>query len=242
MKLFKEMKLEIKLSKIFWGLGFILLAVFLLLNALGVMTPVLNVVGGVSVIQMILGLFLLLFIISMIIRLRFASVMIPLSLLFMVFERNVAFMLGMDDENIINNWLLFGCALLASIGISVLTPRSLKLRTKSKDCSDKAKHNHMGTHAMYVDCEDFVDKMIYNRFGEYTVHFENTERFTSGAVLNVYNKLGEVIIYVPSEWHVNENINSKLGDISYSGKGDENGPTLVLNGSNDLGDISIKFI
>lgn len=240
MKIFKEMKLEIKLSKIFWGLGFILLAVFLLLNALGVMTPVLNVIGGVSVLQMILGLFLVLFIISMVIRLRFASVIIALSFLFMVFEKNVAFVLGMDDENIINNWLLFGCALLVSIGISILTPKSLKFR--AKDGAGKAKQNHMGAHAMYVDCEDFVEKMIYNKLGEYTVHFENTDRFTSGAVLNVYNRLGEVIIYVPSEWNVNENIDSKFGDISYSGKGDENGPTLVLNGSNDLGGISIKFI
>ena len=101
---------EIKLSKIFWGLGFFLLAVFLLLNAFGVITPVLGVIGGVSVLQIILGLFLISLIISKVIQLKLTFILVPLSLLFMVFEKNVAFILGMEKENIIKNWLLFGCA------------------------------------------------------------------------------------------------------------------------------------
>ncbi|MBP3333399.1 MAG: hypothetical protein J6M35_05060 [Clostridia bacterium] len=238
MKFFKE----IKLSKIFWGLGFILVAIFLLLNALGVMTPILNVIGGVTLLQIILGLFLVSFIISRIVRLRFASLLIPLSLLFMVFEKNVAFVLGMEDENIINNWLLFGCALLLTAGISILTPKSVKYSKKFKSCKGGTKHNQFGSHAMYVDCSDFVERMIYNYLGEYSVHFENTDQFTSGATINVYNKLGEVVIYVPREWTVKESIDNNLGDVSYSGSGSENGPVLVLSGSNELGEISIKFI
>ncbi len=238
MKFFKE----IRLSKIFWGLGFILLAVFLLLNAFGVMTPVLNVIGGVSVLQVILGLFLISFIISRIIRLRFTFILVPLSLLFMVFETNVAFVLGMEDENIINNWLLLGCALLVSIGISILTPKSIKFRKKFKDGKGTTKHNQFGSHAIYIDCAKFAEQMIYNYLGEYTVHFENTEHFTGGALLNVYNKLGSVVIYVPREWNINEHIDNNLGDVSYSGQSDENGPTLILSGSNELGEIQIKFI
>lgn len=233
---------EIKLSKIFWGLGFILLAVFLLLNAFGVITPVLGVIGGVSVLQIILGLFLISLIISKVIQLKLTFILVPLSLLFMVFEKNVAFILGMENENIINNWLLFGCALLLSIGISILTPRSIKFRNNFKSGKGTAKHNQLGSHAMYIDCTDFNERMIYNRLGEYTVHFENTEQFTGCGLLNIYNKLGSIVIYVPREWKVDEKIDNNLGDISYSGKGDENGPTLILTGCNELGTVSVNFI
>ena len=74
-----------KTWKIFWGLGFVLAALFLLLDALGVITPFLDVVGGISAAQVICGLFLIAFVISRIIKLKLHEIFIPLALLFMLF-------------------------------------------------------------------------------------------------------------------------------------------------------------
>ena len=231
-----------KTWKIFWGLGCVLAALFLLLDALGVITPFLDVVGGISAAQIICGLFLSAFVISRIIKLKFQEIFIPLALLFMLFEDNIAFVLGLEDDNIIGNWLLFWCAVLLSVGVSILTPkrRSLNFRVTKKGASKKT--HAIGSSTRYIDCSDFVEEYLSNNLGETVIHFENEASFTSGAVLNIENKLGEVVVYVPQQWNVKLNISSKLGDVEQKGKGSADGPTLVINGTNELGEIVIMFI
>ena len=231
-----------KTWKIFWGLGFVLAALFLLLDAFGVITPFLDVVGGISAAQVICGLFLIAFVISRIIKLKFQEIFIPLALLFMLFEDNIAFVLGLEDDNIIGNWLLFWCAVLLSIGVSILTPKHSSLNFKITKKGTSKKTHTIGASTTYVDCEDFVEEHIVNNLGETVIHFENEASFTSGAILNIENKLGEVVVYVPEQWNVKLNISSKLGDVEQKGKGSADGPTLVINGTNELGDIVIMFI
>ena len=88
-----------------------------------------------------------------------------------------------------------------------------------------------------IKSENVSEKIV-----EIKIYFENTDSFTSGAVINLYNRLGETDIYVPREWSVKEDITNNLGDVSYYEKGDANGPTLVLTGHNELGAVSVKFI
>lgn len=229
-----------KTWKIFWGLGFVLAALFLLLDALGVITPFLDVVGGISAFQVIEGLCLIAFIITRLIELKISHVFIPLALLFMTFEDNVAFLLGLEDDNIIGNWLLFWCAVLLSVGVGILTAGKRKIKVSK---SNRVKKNHaIGASTSYIDCEDFVEEHIINNLGETVIHFENEASFTSGAVLHIENKLGETVIYVPEQWNVKLNITSKLGGVEQKGKGNADGPTLVINGTNELGEIVIMFI
>lgn len=231
-----------KTWKIFWGLGFVLAALFILLDALGVITPFLDVVGGITAFQVIIGLFLIAFIITRLIKLKISHVFIPLALLFMTFEDNVAFVLGLEDDNIIGNWVLFLCALLLSIGVGILTPkRSGFGRTRTKDGHVK-KTNSIGASTRYIDCSDFVEEYISNNLGETVIHFENEASLTSGAILAVDNRLGEVVIYVSSQWNVKLNITSKLGDVVQNGTGNPDGPTLIINGTNELGEIVITSI
>jgi predicted membrane protein len=231
-----------KTWKIFWGLGFVLAALFLLLDALGVITPFLDVVGGISAAQVICGLFLIAFVISRIIKLKLHEIFIPLALLFMLFEDNVAFLLGLEDDNIIGNWLLFWCAVLLSVGVSILTPKNRVLNFKITKKGTPQKTHAIGASTSYIDCEDFVEEHIINNLGETVIHFENEANFTSGAVLHIENKLGETVVYVPEQWNVKLNITSKLGGVVQKGKGNADGPTLVINGTNELGEVVIMFI
>lgn len=234
-----------KTWKIFLGLGLVLAAVFLLLDAFGVITPFLGVVGGISVAQVICALFLVAFVVSRVIKLKFYSIFIPLALLFMLFEDNVAFMLGLENDNIIGNWLLFWCAVLLSVGVYILTPKRIKKGKVFKlKRSRGAKHSEGGgvSSTTYFDCKDFVEENIRNRLGETAVHFENENEYTGGGVLNVDNKLGETVIYVSSRWNVRVNISSHLGNVEQVGHGDKEGPTLTINGDNALGEVCIKFV
>lgn len=236
-----------KTWKIFWGVGLILAAAVLLLDAFGVITPFLDVVGGISAIQIVGALLLLSFVISRLIRLKFSDIFIPLALIFMIFEKNIAFYFGLADENIINNWLLLGCAILLSIGVGILTPKRIRIkkaRVYKFKRSGGAKHSESGggSSTTYFDCKDFVEENIRNRLGETAVHFENENEYTGGGVLNVDNKLGETVIYVSSRWNVRVNISSRLGNVEQVGHGDKEGPTLTINGDNALGEVCIKFV
>ena len=233
-----------KTWKIFWGAGFILAAAVLLLDAFGVITPFLDVVGGISAIQIVGALLLLSFIISRIIKLKFAEIFVPLALIFMIFEKNIAFYLGLESDNIINNWLLIGCAILLAIGVGILTPKRKREKVFSFKSSSGSKHyeREVGSATTYFDCKEFVEESICNRLGETVVHFENEDEYTGGGVLNVDNKLGETVIYVSSRWNVRINVVSHLGETEQVGHGDKDGPTLTINGNNALGEVLIKFV
>ena len=234
-----------KTWKIFWGIGLILAAAVLLLDAFGVITPFLDVVGGISAIQIVGALLLLSFIISRIIKLKFAEIFVPLALIFMIFEKNIAFYLGLESDNIINNGLLIGCAILLAIGVGILTPKRIKrAKVYGFKRSGGTKHSDRegGSATTYFDCKDFVEESICNRLGETVVHFENEDEYTGGGVLNVDNKLGETVIYVSSRWNVRINVVSHLGATEQVGHGDKDGPTLTINGNNALGEVLIKFV
>jgi hypothetical protein len=233
-----------KTWKIFWGIGLILAAAVLLLDAFGVITPFLDVVGGISAIQIVGALLLISFIISRIIKLKFAEIFVPLALIFMIFEKNIAFYLGLESDNIINNGLLIGCAILLAIGVGILTPKRKREKVFSFKSSSGSKHYERegGSATTYFDCKDFVQENICNRLGETVVHFENEDEYTGGGVLNVDNKLGETVIYVSSRWNVRVNVVSHLAATEQVGHGDKDGPTLTINGNNALGEVLIKFV
>ena len=230
-----------KFWKIFWGFGIILLAVGIILNALGILDPMFSVVGGITVLQAVLALFVVSFIVTRVVKLKLTYIFIPLSLLFMIFERNIAFMFGLENENIINNWVLLLCSVLISVGISLLKPVKRK-RRKKREKNITIKCNRFASATRYIDCESFVESDVHNYLGDLNIYFENTDSFVSGARLNVYNRLGQTVIYVPREWTVKNNIVSNLANIDVEDHGDSYGPVLIIDGENNLGNIEINYI
>ena len=103
-------------GKIFWGLGFIAIALLLILDAVGVLAPVTDMVGGVTFWQIFGGVALLCGVVAVIFAGEPWTVFVLLGFIFMIFERNIAYVCGLENEDIINNWLVFGCSLLLSAG------------------------------------------------------------------------------------------------------------------------------
>lgn len=224
-----------KTSNIFWGIGLISLAVVLILNALGIPAPLAEVAGGITLLQVALGLFLVFFAVARLVKGHLAEFFFPLSLVFMLFEKNIAALMGREDPNIISNWLLLGCAALISIGLSILFPK----RNKGAVHHTVHKNAGRGTSATrYIDCTDFEQSHVENNLGAFTIHFENTEAYRGGGILNVENNLGTVTIYTPATWRVDVQIDNSLGSVSAPKKETE-GPLLVIQGENNLGKISI---
>lgn len=227
-----------KTTNFFWGIGLLLLAVVLILNALGIPAPLSEVAGGITLLQVALGLFLICFAFARLVKGHLAEIFFPLSLVFMLFEKNIATLAGREDPNIINNWLLLGCVVLISIGLSLLFPKR-----------DKDSHFHVlyndsqgkrgGSSTRYIDCADFKQSHVENNLGSYTVHFENTEAYRGGGILHIENNLGAVTVHVPSSWRVDVQIDNSLGSVAMPKPQNTDGPLLVIMGENNLGKISI---
>ena len=236
-----------KLERIFWGLGFILLAVVLLLNAFGVMAPFTSAIGEVSFIAILGGILLFSYVIERLIKCKFGEIFIPLALIFILFEKNIAHLCGRADPDIINNWLLFGCACLLQLGFEILLP---KRRRRSKivegECDGSKDHwsrSSLTSTVKYINAESFCDEWIESNLGSCVIRFENIDKYTGGGTLHVENNLGSTVVEVPSSWKFVHDIENSLGSVSADiDGGNPDGPILTIRGENNLGSLSIKYV
>lgn len=228
--------------KIFWGVAFILAAVFLVLDALGITLPFAWVLGRVSLFTLIVGLILVAFIVSRVMRGKFVSVIFPLAFLFMLFEENIAQALGLAHSNIINNWLLLLVALLLTIGLSILLPKRHKYEIHLGNSSKNSKTDgSFGASTIYIDAEGFEQRVIECDFGSRTVYFTNPEAYRGGGTLIIDNSFGAMVIHVPVAWRADVDIDNSFGSVTSPSVG-PGGPILYIKGDNSFGAVTVKYV
>jgi predicted membrane protein len=230
--------------RVFWGILFVLVAVLLILDALGIITPYVSIFGEITFWQIAGGLFFLSGAISLISNGQFWTAFVPLGFIFMIFERNIAFACGIENGDIINNWLLFGCTLLLSAGFMFLIPKKKK-KNHLKICVNGREKNKssIGHSEKYVDCATFDEVSFENNLGALEIRFENVEMYRGGGELDIENNLGATEIYIPSTWRLKTDIDSSLGSVEIIGEAseDENAPLITITGDNNLGSIEINI-
>lgn len=250
-----------KIWKVFVGIGVVLCAVLIMLNAFGVLNPLVSSIGEISVLSVILGLLLLAFTIVRLTRGKIQDIFVPLALIFMLFEKNIAILCGFEaDHNLINNWLLLLCAVMLWIGSSILASSFRKNKKKKdhgfrmfvkgddEDGDNDGKRgfvyeNNMQATVRYIDCTDFEYKNIENNFGFVQIFFENVDKYKGDGVIYMESNFGKVEINVPSSWRCTQDVEVNFGSISeQNGGGDENGQRIFIRGENNFGHVSIKYV
>ena len=231
-----------KAWKIFWGVGFILLAVALILNAIGVVPPLESVVGEISFIAIVGVLLLLSWVIERLCRGKIGEIFIPLSFIYMIIEKNIAYVCGLDNPDILHNGLVFGCAALLWLGFSILESGIKKRKRKKFKFVHKTSESSLSSAEKYIDASDFTEEWFENDLGALSIHFENADKYQGGGVLHIDNNLGATGIYVPSSWRYIHDIDNSLGAVNADvDGGDPNGPQLIIKGENNLGAIQIEY-
>lgn len=223
-----------KKNKTFWGLVLIAIAVLALLDNFGVISPLTEAVGEISIISAVIGILAFFLAISRLFRRKYHEIFIPLAVAFAMFEKNIAFLLGKEDPDLIRNGVLYLIALLLTIGASLLTEG----HSKTFRFHDKK----IGRSTVYVDCTNFVSEEIENNMGSCIVHFTGTESYTGGGVLNIENNMGSVIVRVPSSWKIRANMENNMGSVSIPETDVQNGPSLTLTGENNMGSLRVEYV
>ncbi len=227
-----------KIKNVIIGILVILFGVFGILEASGIHL----IDSSVAYPQIVGGLILAILLICSIFKKRFYTSLYLLAFLFMIFERNIAQFFELNKTNIINNWLLLLFVTVICIGINMIIPSNyskiIRITGTSKSGS-VSESNTFGGHMAYIDCSEFTEKHIHNRFGETEIHFENTEEYVGNAVLTVDNVFGETRIFVPSDWSVSFDVKNIFGDLSNSIPTAQYGPRLIIEGQNKFGEIDV---
>ena len=233
-------EMKMKTGKLFWGLGFLLAAALIILDALGIIPSLLSAAGEVSVFALILGLLLLCYAIARLFKGRISAIFFPLAFIFLLFEKNISMLLGYEGADLINNWLVLLIALLLHVGFAILLPSSTFHR-KHANVSINS-DSKLNSTTVYVDCASFTPNTVKNKLGECTVHFQNVERYEGEQTLNISNSLGAMTINVPSSWTLISDVDNSMGAVETPAPHDGGGPVLYIKGTNSMGALEINFV
>lgn len=232
-----------KSSKIFWGIFFILAAVYVIVSKFGILPDV-------GVFSVLLTVFLLWVFVKGIRHMNFYEILLSVACICIVYDEP----LGITE---LTPWTVLGAALLGSIGLSLLFQGKKYKKSgyaggasgagvsSSEQCTGQniRCENNFGSAIRYINSDDFRNAQVENNFGSLSVYFDNAIVQEGSAVINIENNFGETNLYVPKEWKVQNNLERSFGSINEHGTSIGTSNTvLFINGSANFGVINLHYI
>ena len=232
-----------KHKNIFWGLIFLCGAGVIIGNQLGFFTQI-----GLS--SLLLALVLVFIIIKGIIDINFFEILIPISIILIIFAKP----LGIEY---LAPWPIIAASLLASIGLSLIFK---KPKWKKHKQINHNNHN-LGEKFENID-EDIIvsktsfsgdTKYLYSKnlkkadfnvsFGGLKVFFDQVTLRPEGADINIDASFAGIELYIPRNWNIINNISATVGGVDVKGlRSEETGPTLRLEGHITFSGVEINYI
>ncbi|MBQ9543768.1 MAG: hypothetical protein IJV00_01420 [Clostridia bacterium] len=223
-------KLNVSRS-VFWGAVLILAALILILEGAGV-----SLGTNIGPIRIIAAVLFAAWFIYDAIKMRFARIFFPLAFLFIAIEPVIANAVGdpNGNGNLINNWVVLLAALLLTVGLKMLLPKS--------DGYEKAPNTRkLGNSTLYVNANDPSTCLIKDNLGNVKVFTVNRDEYAGGGKIEICDNLGDVTVYLPLVWTINAVTTDNLGYV-YVPKQDQNADRnkiITLSIHNNLGRVQI---
>ncbi len=236
-KILKDKLKEMRRS--FIGLFFIILAVTTLLDGFSIFP---NGSIFLAICTVVLGFFA----IRGLMDFDSFGTIFPLALLFYVYNKNYHF----AD---ISGGKIFFIAVFLSLGISMFVPRKYKYR-EFKSFYKVKKHQKIkngndfsdvtfGENVQYVDITKSDSFSASTTFGTTTIYFEKLDTYPiKNFDLNVSISFGNLKVYVPKEWSIENNTNNFLGKVQKNSHSIGKDVKIILNGSVTFGEVEIIHV
>lgn len=237
-----------KKERIFWGLFFILGAVFLLFSQTEFMKGL-----QISIWNIIWTVFLVLILIKSVAKQNYFGIFFPLALLCVIYDEQ----LGITG---IAPWTIFSAAILLSIGCGMIFPKKWKdsehhghWNTEESVTFDEIVDNdsneqvrqevNFGSCIKYINSDNFKSASFECNFGAMKIYFSNAIIQGTQATVFLENNFGGIELYIPKEWTVVNQIHSTFGGVDEKGLHQPNGThTLYLHGECNFAGITINYI
>ncbi|MBO4901564.1 MAG: hypothetical protein J5518_02040 [Lachnospiraceae bacterium] len=241
---------------VLYAILLIVLAVCLILWKLNVFNLPASV-AGVSTWGLIVSVIMLLIIIHSVLDLNFAGVFIPLAVIGIVFDKP----LGITA---ISPGILIISAVLLTIAFEMLFSKHKHFRRhrfhgeeeenafrsekyfESTSVDDEMGHivhtAKFGSATKYVRTSNLISADLSTQFGEMSVFFDGAQ--APGGRVNIHSQVsfGEMDLYIPKDWHVENRVSVTLGHCDDRCRNDETPErtvTCVIDGSVAFGELKL---
>lgn len=250
-------------KNIFIGIVFIVIAVFIIVSAMGVF-------GEFGFWTLVLTPFLAAWMIVSICKLSWSGILFSIAFLAILYDE----MLGIEA---LTPWPVLLAALFGSLGVNMIFGKhkhhkpvfefeysndkrnrhhganfeyeySMEDKEDSKDLFVQMEHSFksdisFGNITKYIQCQALEEGVIENSFGTTTIYMDNVRLHEGKAVIKVENAFGEVKLFIPKEWRVLVEIEKSLGNCEiYGACAEESENTLYIKGECSFGGIKIHYI
>jgi hypothetical protein len=227
----------------FWGIFFLLSAVFVIASQTGSFVQI----GFASVLATVLLAALL---ISSAVHRNYFGIFVPLAFLYVIYQQPLHFVR-------ISLWLLILAAIFASTGFSFLFHRhpnshmcwhhgeSIQPTTENIDDNNPYAKVNFGASSKYLHGECPKGGQFDVSFGALELFFDQSQLSPDGAEILLDCSFGAIKLYVPRSWQVIDHVSTSLGGVDNDirlAQPAENAPQLTLTGNVQLGGIEIHYI
>lgn len=227
-----------KKERIFWGLFFIVGAVFMIVSRLGML-------GDIGVFSLLLTIFFAACLIKSAVHRNITGILFSAAFLCIIY----AAPLGIEA---VTPWPVLGAALLGSIGCEFLFhPKKSYYHQyiDDRESAETIEEAQMEFNASfsgsikYVNSEDFQSANLHCSFGSLKVYFDNAVIQKEKAVINLDVSFSSAELYIPKEWTVVNQVNCAFAGLNEKNRNNSTGaPVVKLTGKVSFGGVEIIYV
>ena len=230
-----------KKERVFWGIFFIMAAVFIVIGKLGGL-------GDVNFLTLLLSVFIGACLIKSVMHKSVGGILFSLAFLCIIYAKP----LGIE---VLTPWTVLGAALLGTIGASFLyRPKGDWFAYGSNHISSKETveivedaqiefNTSFGGSIKYINSDNFQSARLRCSFGAMKVYFDNAVIENGQATVEIDVSFGGMELYIPRSWKVINNVAASFGGIDEKNHNDTaSAPILNLVGKVSFSGVEIIYI
>lgn len=226
-------------KNVFWGLVFLTGAAALLLSRLGFLR-------GVGFWAIVCNIFLASVLVKGIAKRSFEKMLFSLAFLIIVNDE----LLGLEA---ITPWPVLGAALLGSLGLNLLFPKSAKWGGhpawgRGEGAEGRESVGRVFYKNTFGDATKYLSGVVgrveaENAFGSMQIYFTETLLEGHRAQVEVQSSFGNTVLYVPAVWKVVTDVRVAFGKAEENGNCNPYGEdVLYVGGSVNFGNLEIVYV
>lgn len=226
------------------GVVILVVAVVFLLEKLDAL-PI-NIFAGVGIVGMILAVIMVQAVVSGVIEGQISDILFPIAILCIIFEEPW----GLEK---ITPWPVLIAALLGTIALKMILPNQDKIMSYTNDVENS---NHREENPNFVQYSIFVGdgvKYITSKqlervelrtfIGDMDVFLDKAEGAGDKVVVDIHEKIGDMNLYIPKTWKIENKMTSFIGDYYEDGEEAEECTTVMeLTGFSRIGDLRVHRV
>lgn len=249
--------MKAKWSRIFWGVGLIAAAMFLVIDQLHLLPFTIGFWAIFWTVVFVASL------ITSVINKNLYGAIFSIAFLVIVYAKPL-------HIAALSPWTILLVAILVSAGISLIFRNGFKptiiingkkvnvnwsdLINKNFKADNVITDNSFGVDSdnvvisgkmteasRYIHSQNLKTVTIDSLMGDVSVYLDDAKAAGDEVIMNINTSMCDVDVYIPSDWQVENNMQNSLSDVDIDhSKG--TGTKLILQGRNTMGDLTVKHV